>query len=260
MSEMKDRAQPPKPKLVIPIDLGSALPTGAAKAAVAELGSRIVNGYYPAGEPIPTEPELAQSLGVSRATVRDAIKVLSGKGLVRTARRYGTKVRPVEEWNLLDADVVAWHNPAHERIARMFAETTELRCIIEPAAAALAAERATAAQISTILEAAYAMHPGERDVTAMFAADCRFHSTVLDATGNLMMRQLRPIILSVLRISYEFGVLIVDGEPVTREGHIDVAEAIRARDSAAARTQMELMLENNRRTAADYWRQQAVIG
>ena len=88
---------------------------------------------------MPTEPELAAALGVSRATVRDAIKVLSGKGLVRTARRYGTRVTPVEDWNLLDGDVIAWHRPDHPRMRRIFAETTELRTIMEPAAAALAA-------------------------------------------------------------------------------------------------------------------------
>lgn len=239
--------------LVVPTEPGSSLPTGATKVAVELLGRRIVNDEYRQGGLMPTEPELELSLGVSRATVRDAIKVLSGKGLVRTARRYGTRVRPIEEWNLLDADVATWHAPNHPRVGRMFAETTELRCIIEPAAAALAAERATPEQIGTILEAAYAMQPGLGEVETMFLADCRFHAMILEATGNLMMRQLKPIILTVLRISYEFGVLIVDGEPVSREGHIHVAEAIRDRDSLAARTQMSRMLENNRRTAEHYW-------
>lgn len=239
--------------LQVPLELGSSLPTGGAKAAVERLGRRIVNDVYMPGEIIPTEAELAESLGVGRATVRDAIKVLSGKGLIRTARRYGTRVRPLEEWNLLDADVIAWHDPTHERVARMFAETTELRCIIEPAAAALASERASPRQVEMILDAANAMQPGEGDVAAMFMADCRFHSTILDATGNLMMRQLQPTILSVLRISYEFGVLVVDGAPVTREGHILVAEAIRDRQPDQARMEMELMLENNRKTAAEYW-------
>ena len=201
---------------------------------------------------MPTESELAESLDVSRATVRDAIKVLSGKGMVRTARRYGTRVRPIEDWTL-DADVASWHEPSHPRIRQMFAETTELRCVIEPAAAAMAAERATPGQIDTILAAAFAMHPGDGDIDTLFQADCRFHATILDATGNLMMRQLRPIILAVLRISYEFGVLIVDGSPVNREGHIHVAEAIRDRDSAAARTLMDHMLNNNRKIATDHW-------
>lgn len=218
------------------------------------LGRRIAGDVYRPGETMPTEPELAQSLGVSRATVRDAIKVLSGKGLVRTARRYGTTVRPVEEWNLLDADVAAWHEPTHPRLRQMFAETTDLRTIIEPAAAAQAAERANEEQVQVIIEAAYAMHPGDDDLATLFNADCRFHATMLDATGSLMMRQLRPIILTMLRISYEYGVLAVDQEPVSREGHIRVAEAIRARDPLTARAAMESMLELNRRTADEYRR------
>lgn len=137
--------------LKIPSEFASSLPTGAAKQAVEALGRRIASDIYREGEVMPTEGELAESLGVSRATVRDAVKVLSGKRLLRTARRYGTRVRPVDEWNLIDADVVAWHAPDHPRIRRIFAETTELRTIIEPAAAALAAERASARQIETLL-------------------------------------------------------------------------------------------------------------
>lgn len=239
--------------LAFPNDLNSSLPTGAAKEAVTVLGRRITNDVYRPGEIMPTEPELAESLNVSRATIRDAIKVLSGKGLVRTARRYGTRVRPLDEWNLLDSDVVSWHEPSHPRIGRMFAETTELRCIIEPAAAALAAERATEAQVAQILSSAHAMHPGADDLQAMFSADCLFHATVLDATGNMMMRQMQNIILTMLRISYEFGVLLVDGEPVSREGHIHVAEAIRDRNAAAAEEAMQTMLQFNRRTATEYW-------
>ncbi len=239
--------------LAFPNNLNSSLPTGAAKEAVAVLGRRITNDVYRPGEIMPTEPELAVSLNVSRATIRDAIKVLSGKGLVRTARRYGTRVRPLDEWNLLDSDVVSWHEPSHPRIGRMFAETTELRCIIEPAAAALAAERATEAQVAQILTSAHAMHPGDDDLQAMFSADCLFHATVLDATGNMMMRQMQNIILTMLRISYEFGVLLVDGEPVSREGHIHVAEAIRDRNAAAAEKAMQTMLQFNRRTAIEYW-------
>lgn len=236
--------------LTLPLDLGSSLPTGATKIAVDVLGRRIANDAYRPGEVMPTEPELASSLGVSRTTVREAIKVLSGKGMVRTARRYGTRVRPVEDWNLLDADVATWHDPTHPRLQLMFSETTELRGIIEPQAAALAAARATDRQVSAIVEAAYAMHPQSGPVEELFAADCTFHATILDATGNLLMRQLRPIILTMLWISYEYGVLAKSEEPVTREGHIRVAEAIRRRDAAGAQREMAQMLELNRRTAA----------
>jgi GntR family galactonate operon transcriptional repressor len=247
---------PHKPKLEfkIPTEFGAALPTGAAKQAVELLGRRIANDVYLQGMVMPTEEELAQSLGVSRATVRDAIKVLSGKGLVRTARRYGTRVRPIEEWNLLDGNVVSWHDSTHPRIKRIFAETTELRAILEPAAAALAAQRGTAEQAQTLLAAANAIHPGQVDLERLFAADCQFHVTLLDMTRNTVMRQMRQIILTMLRVSYEFGVANPENEKVSREGHLAVAKAIAARDPEGAQKAMSAMLELNRSLADDHWR------
>jgi DNA-binding FadR family transcriptional regulator len=221
----------------------SVLPTGLARTALDTLGQWIVNGRLPSSEVMPTEPELAASLGVGRTTVRDAVKVLSGKGLVRTARRYGTRITPESSWNLLDADVIAWHDPDHPRMRRIFAETTELRSIVEPGAAALAASRATPEQSEMILAAAQAMRP-EGDVRALFLADCRFHLTILEATQNQVMRQLQPIILTMLRVSYEFGVR-PENAPVTREGHLRVAEAITRRDAAGARAAMARMQGRN---------------
>ena len=81
---------------------------------------------------------------------------------------------------------------------------------------------------------------------ALFEADCRFHVTILDATGNQVMRQLRQIIVTMLRVSYDFGVSKPENDPVTRQGHIAVAEAIARRDSDAARENMATMLERNR--------------
>ena len=240
-------------ELSLPTDTMSSLPTGAAKQTVEVLGRRITNDVYPQESVMPTEEELAQSLGVSRTTVRDAVKVLSGKGLLRTARRYGTRVRPIEEWNLLDGDVVAWHDPAHPRIKRIFAETTELRTILEPAAAALAAKRGTPEQVQTLLRAANAIHPGQVDVAQLFAADCQFHVTLLDMTQNTVMRQMRQIILTMLRVSYEFGVVNPKNDKVSREGHLAVAEAIEARDAEGARKAMSAMLELNRSIADDSW-------
>jgi GntR family galactonate operon transcriptional repressor len=244
----------PEGALNLPASSTLTLPKGAARIAVDTLGRSIANGAFAPDSTMPTEPELAASLGVSRTTVRDAIKVLSGKGLVRTARRYGTRVLPVDEWNLLDRDVIAWHRSDHPRMRRIFAETTELRIIMEPAAAALAAERATDAQIRTILDAASALHPEDGDVHALFEADCRFHVTILDATGNQVMRQFRQIIVTMLRVSYEVGVAKPENGPVNRKGHIDVAEAIAGRNAGDARDAMVRMLGRNRSLVADHWR------
>src|SRR5688500_12783359 len=136
----------PSIELTSPFEVASSLPKGFARETVETLGRWIVNDRFAPDVVIPTEPQLVEALGVSRATVRDAIKVLSGKGLVRTARRYGTRVTAVEEWNLLDGDVVAWHRSDHPRMRRIFAETTEVRTILEPAAAAVAAHRASEEQ------------------------------------------------------------------------------------------------------------------
>jgi GntR family galactonate operon transcriptional repressor len=245
-------------KLVSPFDVPSSLPKGIARETLETLGRWIVNDKFPPDLVIPTEPQLVEALGVSRATVRDAIKVLSGKGLVRTARRYGTRVTPVDEWNLLDGDVVAWHRPDHPRMRRIFAETTEVRTILEPAAAALAANRATAEQRALILSSARGMDPEGGDVAALFSADCAFHVTILEATRNQVMRQMRQLILTMLRVSYEYGVMQPAHDPVTRAGHVDVAEAIARHDGPAARDAMATMLSRNARIAQPYWREVAV--
>jgi len=235
--------------LIIPLEFASALPNGRARIAVDALGRWIADDTYATGSVMPIESELAETLGVSRATVRDAIKVLSGKGMVRTARRYGTKVMPVDEWNLLDSDVVAWHKPSHPRVRQIFADTTELRAILEPEAAALCALRASDAQIAIIVEAACTMHPETGDIQALFDADCRFHLTILEATTNQVLRQMRHLILTTLRVSYEYGVLNQRNGPVTREGHIAVADAIACRDAIGARNAMTTMLQRNQSIA-----------
>ncbi len=237
-----------------PFEVASPLPKGFARETVDTLGRWIVNDRFPPDVVIPTEPQLVEALGVSRTTVRDAIKVLSGKGLVRTARRYGTRVTPVDEWNLLDGDVVAWHRPDHPRMLRIFAETTEVRTILEPAAAELAAHRATDAQRKIILDAAGTMHPETGDVAALFHADCAFHVTILEATHNQVMQQMRQLILTTLRVSYEYGVKRPEHDPVSRAGHINVAKAIAKHDGPAAREAMATMLSRNARMAQSYWR------
>jgi GntR family transcriptional regulator, galactonate operon transcriptional repressor len=241
--------------LISPFDIPSSLPNGIARTTLETLGRWIVNDRFPPGVVIPTETQLVEELGVSRATVRDAIKVLSGKGLVRTARRYGTRVTPVDEWNLLDGDVVAWHRSDHPRMRRIFAETTEVRTILEPAAAALAAHRATEEQRATILDSARTMHPEAGDVAALFRADCTFHVTILEATRNQVMRQMRQLILTMLRVSYEYGVMRPVHDPVTRAGHVKVAEAIANHDGPAAHDAMAKMLNRNARIAQSYWRE-----
>ncbi|MET1410622.1 FCD domain-containing protein [Roseibium sp. HPY-6] len=226
----------------------TSLPTGAVKDTVEQLGRRITLGYYPIGQTLPKEDELVSSLGVSRTVIREAVKVLCGKGLVRTARRYGSKVCSFDDWNLLDPDVIRWHTPECPMTARIYVEATQLRAILEPEAAALAALNGTQSQKETILTAAQGVH-SDHGLEAMIGADYAFHSTILQASGNLMLAQFQNLIHAVLVSSYRAGKDRVPEEKVSRKNHISVATAILSGEPEVARTKMQNMLQLNQEIA-----------
>ena len=227
----------------------SSLPTGAVKTCTDALGRQIAHGEFDVGETIPMESELMDHFGVSRTVVREVIKVLSGKGMVRTARRYGTRICPFDEWKLLDADIIRWHDVNSPRAAEIYAAATELRCIVEPQAAELAAHHASDHQIGRIFAAAHRIYPHKEDDQAMLAADYAFHSSILDASGNVMLRQLQGLILAVLEFSYPVGASSLPADRVSTEKHIAVAHAIKSGDGEKARDQMQAMLVENRHVA-----------
>src|SRR5437762_9890658 len=119
---------------------------GLHGAVVHDIGLRIVRGELEADDPLPTEDELSGELSVSRTVLREATKVLAAKRLVESRPKTGTRVRPRKDWNLLDPDVLAWQVEAGAD-AEFLAQALEVRRMIEPAAARLAAERATPAQV-----------------------------------------------------------------------------------------------------------------
>ena len=117
-------------------------PRNRTFSIVEALGGAIVAGEYDAANPLPNEGELAQQFGVSRSILREAVKMLTSKGLVASRPRHGTWVTAEAQWNFLDPDVLNWllgraYSP------ELLIQFTELRLAIEPRAAALAAARAT---------------------------------------------------------------------------------------------------------------------
>src|SRR6266508_3486723 len=128
---------------------------GLHGAVVHEIGMRILNGELMPGDALP-DNGLVDEQAVSRTVVREAIKVLAAKGLVESRPKIGTLVRPRRDWNLLDPDVLAWQIEAGLD-ARFLEQALELRRMIEPGAARLAAERATDEQVAALFEAYEAM-------------------------------------------------------------------------------------------------------
>jgi DNA-binding FadR family transcriptional regulator len=215
---------------------------------VEELGRRVVGGQWPAGTPLPTEDELAGTLGVSRTVVREAIKVLQAKGLVEVRPKTGTRVRPRRAWHLLDADVVSWLFSGLDRgePTTDLRELQEVRATIEAAAARLAASRRTEEQLAEIeanerrVEAAWAEPIAHR------AANLDFHGAVVDAAQNSFLSHVNALV----RIALESAESISNGhgEPARAAAALraDVARAIRAGDAEGAEAAMRSLVALDR--------------
>src|SRR6202790_3244390 len=119
---------------------------------VSAIGREIASGHWKPEQTFPTEPELAHRFGAGRNAVREAVKILAAKGFVRTERRAGTIVRSEFCWNLLDPEVLSWMLSAVANRDNLLGELSELRSIIAPTVAALAATHASAMETLPICE------------------------------------------------------------------------------------------------------------
>jgi DNA-binding FadR family transcriptional regulator len=152
-------------------------------AIARKLGADILSGDYPAGATLPTEAMATETLGVSRAAYREAVQALIAKGLVESRPKAGTRVLPRDRWNLLDPDVLAWAF-AREPDQRLIESLFELRGIIEPAAAAIAAERRSREDLQRMKSGLALMRRHTLATEEGRQGDREFHSALLHATGN----------------------------------------------------------------------------
>jgi DNA-binding FadR family transcriptional regulator len=211
---------------------------------VHELGRRIVGGSCPPGQALPNEEDLCRELGVSRTALRESVKVLAAKGLVESRPRIGTRVRANEDWNLLDPDVLAWRC-ATLPDAHFVLQLNEMREIIEPAAAALAARNHSQAQLRGIEDAFAAMAAAE-NIDDWVGADLQFHIAILAATNNPLLRPLGAMIGTALESLLVLSALKAGDFRVALPEHGAVLEAIRAQDGEAAHKHMSGLLAATR--------------
>lgn len=190
-----------------------------------ELGRRIVAGSFEPGSLIDDENALAERYEVSRVVVRDAVKILVGKGLLDVRRGIGTRVRPRDRWSLLDDDVLAWHLSAPPS-ASFLRQLMEIRLAMEPKAARWAAERATDEDIVEIANAINGMEEAQGSTEKFIVADALFHKAVLKAAHNEFLSGLEGVIFSALLVS----VKITNQDPLKNGAsipfHRDVYQAI----------------------------------
>ena len=211
---------------------------------VNEMGRRVVSGAYTAGAVLPNEAQLCQELQVSRTALREAVKVLAAKGLLEARPRIGTRVRPRDQWNLLDPDILAWRS-ATGVDAEFLRHLTELREIIEPAAASLAANSRTPAQLATIAAALQDMRQAPA-IAQWIEADLAFHTAILRATNNPLLMPLAAIIGSALESLLGVTARSAGDFKHALPDHQKVFEAIESGDAQSALHRMAGMLSDTR--------------
>jgi len=214
---------------------------GAHGETVYEIGRRIVGGGLEPGDLLP-EAQFIAELGVSRTVLREAIKVLTAKGLVESRPRTGTRVRPRVYWRLMDPDVLAWQteNGMDSRFLRNLAE---VRFVMEPVATKLAAMRASEEEISLIQAAYDQMEAHVFNSEAYVAADMQFHFGILAACHNEILEQMGAAIGEALELSRKVTVETPGSSTAHLPLHKAVAEAIRDRDAEAAESAMRDLLD-----------------
>jgi GntR family transcriptional regulator, galactonate operon transcriptional repressor len=221
---------------------------GLHREVVHHLGLLVLgNGTAPGGT-LPDELALSERFGVSRTVVREAIKVLAAKGLVETRPKVGTQVRLRRYWNLLDSDVLAWRYEVAPD-GDFLKDLSEVREIIEPPGAALAAERATLNEVAEILDWCDQMEDAAaEDGDDYIDADMAFHTAILAACHNDLLAQLSDTITMALRLSRRLTVSVPGSSLAAMPEHWAVARSIRDREPRSAERSMRELLHM---TAAD---------
>lgn len=221
------------------------LPHSLSAQIAREIGRRIVAGSYGPGELIEDEQALAQRYQVSRSVVRDAAKILVGKGLLEGRRGIGTRVRERFNWGLLDDDVLAWHQSAPPS-ADFLHQLMELRAAIEPKAARWAAQRGSKEQHAEIEAAQLRMEQEQGSVEAFVIADALFHRSILRAASNDLLRAMEGMIFSALLGS----IRLTNSDPRENQDsipfHRAVMAAVLGRKGELAEVAMDRLLADAR--------------
>lgn len=203
------------------------------------IGVRIVSGHYQPGDPILAEA-LEADLGVSKTVVREALKVLAAKGLVESRPKRGTVVRPRDAWSLLDPDLLLWQSLGTPQPA-FLQDLAEVRSIVEPEGARLAAQRRLDSDLEAIDSALDAMTHADGDADRVIEADLLFHRSLLDAAHNELLSRMEGVIEAGLRIRDQMVHGAGRGADAVA-AHQAIADAVRDGDSERAEVATRALL------------------
>jgi len=237
MAMSRTKAQPNSARF------GVERPKGIHSGIAHDLGIAIVSGKYPPGTLLSAEERFSSENKVSRGTYREAIRILAAKGLVYSRTKSGTRVRERSSWNMLDLDVLAWMfetQPSEAFVRSIF----ELRSIVEPGAAALAAQRRDGRELSRMGHALQEMERLGLQTVEGRAADQTFHYLILEATHNEPLVTLSSSIAAAVEWTTMFArrekTRLRDPMP----DHFAVYDALVRGDAEGARIRMATLVAN----------------
>ncbi|HEY7885182.1 MAG TPA: FadR/GntR family transcriptional regulator [Cellvibrionaceae bacterium] len=208
-----------------------------------ELGRSIVCGEFDANESLPTEADLCERFGVSRTAVREAVKMLSAKGLISSRPRQGIRIMPEEDWNIFDSDLLRWSLEGNPSL-KVLKEFLQMRIAIEPEAAALAARFARPQRVRAIGDALERMRiAGEDNIDMALQADIDFHISILYASENRFYIRMRDFTRTALNVSIRHTNVIKGNHDGIIEDHAKVFHAIEAGNAERAKNAMFLLID-----------------
>lgn len=209
------------------------------------IAADIIRGDQPPGSLLPNEDTASASFGVSRSAYREAIRTLAAKGLLIAQPKVGTRIAPRAAWHILDPDILAWHfevDASEDFIRNLF----ELRKIMEPSAAALAAMRRTDEELSGLADSLARMARTNPCSGAWLNAIIAFHRDLLSASRNEAVAALWPAIETTLRWSVKLQMMLptltLAHDPVA--DHARVFERITSQSAEGALTEMALLIDS----------------
>ncbi|WP_404990111.1 FadR/GntR family transcriptional regulator [Caballeronia sp. LZ065] len=205
-----------------------------------ELGLAILRGDIAPGAALPREAELMERFDVSRTVLREALRTLTSKGLVESRPKVGTRVRPRHAWNLLDTDMLDWYSRVSPPL-QFALKLQEMREMIEPYAAALAADNHDDDTLACLTRAHQAMADAQ-NMDEWVRADLAFHLCVLAACSNELLIPLGALIERTLEGQLRLNAKRAEVYNASLAEHTAVFDAIVARDAAAARRAMADLL------------------
>jgi DNA-binding FadR family transcriptional regulator len=201
---------------------------------VEAVGTAIASGVHSPGDQIVPE-SLGEEFAVSRTVIREVLKVLEAKGMVQARPRTGTRVRPSNEWNLLDPDVIRWRSIGADS-ARQLEELLALRSAVEPLAARQACQERTPESLAKLRAALEEMSDATeaKDWAWFTNADVDFHRALLAASGNMIVEQLADPVEAALRVRFQLNLVPREFTRGAIESHRAIVDAIEERDEGTA--------------------------